>query len=228
MRSAPLNRLIILTGAFSLEKKLGTYLFWGIPAEGKYRMQLWRKGNKLQSDDGSYEVELTPTAIKQAILNKELIPSVMLTFSVLACYYGLILGGGYEQTFYLTQTHKNYTAIMEAIGDQESVDAAAGLTTTNLVIPRPLMFYLNSANNARYPASGLDLYLYADGGKNWNRILDATKQTNLSLFIERTLPSIYREYCKDATNYETFSKLTERDIELFNGLDQKIPSVATI
>ncbi len=217
-----------VTGAFSLEKKLGTYLFWGIPAEGKYRMQLWRKGNKLQSDDGSYEVELTPTAIKQAILNKELIPSVMLTFSVLACYYGLILGGGYEQTFYLTQTHKNYTAIMEAIGDQESVDAAAGLTTTNLVIPRPLMFYLNSANNARYPATGLDLYLYADGGKNWNRILDATKQTNLSLFIERTLPSIYREYCKDATNYETFSKLTERDIELFNGLDQKIPSVATI
>ncbi len=217
-----------VTGAFSREKELGTFLFWGIPADGKYRLQLWRDGNFLKSKDGSYKVELTPEAIKQAIINKELIPSVMLTFSVLACYYGLILGGGYEQTYYLTQTQINYSLIMQEIGDQESFDAVQGLKTTNLVIPRPLMFYLDGQKNTRYPATGLDLLIHSQLGKKWNQILDATKQITMNLFIERTLPSIYREYCKDATNYKTFASLTERDIELFNGLDKKIPSLAAI
>ncbi len=90
------------------------------------------------------------------------------------------------------------------------------------------MMYLTATENSRYPATGLDLILKSEGGRNWNRVLEATKQVPVSAFIERTLPSIYREYCKDATNYETFSKLTERDIELFNGLDQKIPTIATI
>jgi len=217
-----------VTGAFSLEKRLGTYLFWAVPTGSKYRTQLWREGNKLKTADGNFSVELTPDAIEQAVRNKELIPSVMLTFCVLALYYGLILGGGYEQTYYLTQTKKNYVAVLSAMGDKESIEATDGLITTNLVIPRPLLLYLEGPNDLRVPATGLDMYLYGDKGKSWNRILDAAKNVTMTEIIERTLPSIYREYCKDATNYEEFSKLAERDIEKFNSLDTKIPPIAKL
>lgn len=217
-----------ITKAFDKSKNIGTFLFWGLPKDGKYRVQLWRNDRYLESKDGSYKVALTPEAIKQAIVNKELIPSVMLSYCILAFYYGLILGGGYEQTYYLTQMKKAYVAVMETMGDMESSEAVSDLITTNLVIPRPQFTYIAANNNCRYPATALDLYLYSDFGKNWQRILDATKRVMMKEIIERTLVSTYREYTKDAKNYETFSKLTERDIELFNGLDQKIPAVASI
>lgn len=217
-----------VTGAFSLEKGLGTYLFWAVPKGTKYRTQLWRDGNTLKTADGAYSVELTPDAIEQAIHNKELIPSVMITFSVLALYYGLILGGGYEQTYYLSQTKKNYTAMLTEFGDSESVEATEGLITTNLVIPRPLLLYLEGESDLRVPATGLDMYLYGDKGKSWGNILEAAKKVTMAEIIERTLPSIYREYCKDAANFSTFSQLAERDIEKFNGLDAKIPSLSKI
>lgn len=217
-----------ITGAFSLEKKLGTYLFWAIPKGTKYRTQLWRDGNILKTADGTFSVELTPQAIEKAIRDKELIPSVMLTFCVLALYYGLILGGGYEQTYYLTQTKKKYTALFSEIGDTESAEATEGLITTNLVIPRPLLVYLEGPHDLRVPATGLDLYLYGDTGKSWGRMLEAAKQVTTGEIIERTLPSIYREYCKDAANFEIFSKLAERDIEKFTNLDSKIPPIAVL
>lgn len=217
-----------VTGAFSLEKRLGTYLFWAIPKKTKYRTQLWREGNMLKTADGSFSVELTPEAIEQAIHNKELIPSVMLTFCVLALYYGLILGGGYEQTYYLTQTKKNYNDLLSEMGDTESSNATEGLVTTNLVIPRPLLMYLDGPQDLRVPATGLDMYLYGDKGKTWAQMLEAAQHITMGEIIERTLPSIYREYCKDAQNFEMFSKLAERDIEKFNGLEQKITPLSQL
>lgn len=216
-----------VTGAFYKEKELGSFLFWGLPKDSKYRIQLWRNGNKLESKDKTYSVELTPKAIKEAIQKKELIPSVMLTFFVFSLYYGLILGGGYEQTYYLTQTKNNYLKLLAETGDQESIDACEGLVTRNLVIPRPLLTYLEAPGDLRIPATGLDTYLYGDSGKSWGRILAASKNVTLGEIIERTLPSIYREYCKDAANFETLSRLAERDIEKFRGLDKKIPPIDT-
>ncbi len=54
-------------GAFSLEDKIGTYLFWALPYGQNTRLQLWKKGNELVSDDGSYRIELTPEAIGEAL-----------------------------------------------------------------------------------------------------------------------------------------------------------------
>ncbi len=212
-----------ITGSFYNEKKLGTYLFWGLPKDSKYRIQLFREENHLVSLDGSFSVELSPEKIRQAIIEKELIPSVMLTFVILAMYYGIFLGGGYEQTYYLTQTKNAYEKLMKEVGDEESLNAIESLVTRNLVIPRPLLAYFEGNNDSRTPATGLDLTIYGDLGENWGKIIFASKNVKLGQIIERTLPSIYREYTKNNENDDIFSQITERDIEKFNGLDKIIP-----
>lgn len=217
-----------ITGSFYNDKKLGTYLFWGIPKNSKYRIQLFRNGNKIESLDKTYSIELEPEKIKSAIERNELIPSVMLTFIVLAMYYGLFLGGGYEQTYYLTQTKNAYEKVAQEMNDTESLAALDGLVTRNLVIPRPLLAYLDGNDDSRIPATGLDMFIYGDYGENWGKIVSASKKAKLGQLIERTLPSIYREYTKDSENYEIFSQITERDIEEYNGLDNLIPTISKI
>jgi hypothetical protein len=114
------------------------------------------------------------------------------------------------------------------MNDTESLAALDGLVTRNLVIPRPLLVYMDGNDDSRIPATGLDMFIYGDCGENWGKIISASKKVNLGQLIERTLPSIYREYTKDSENYEIFSQITERDIEEFNGLDNLIPTISKI
>lgn len=214
-----------IQGAFSKKDEIGTFLFWGFPKHGKYRVQLWRKGNFLEDKEGSFKIELTPETIKRAILNKELIPSVMLSFAVLACYYGFFLGGGHMQTKYLTQMKEAYGKIVSEIGDQESVDALEGLTTNNFVIPRPTMVYLKSGDK-RVPVTGLDMLLYSDGGENWQNIIEATKRITMGQIIERMLPGLYREVSENPD--PELLAITERDIEVFNGLERVLPPIIVL
>lgn len=212
-----------ISGAFSKKEDTGTFLFWGFPKHGKYRVQLWRNGNFLEDKEGTYSVELTPESIRKAIINKELIPSVMLTFTVLACYYGYVLGGGHLQTRYLTQMKQAYLKIAEEIEDLESVDALEGLITNNFIIPRPTLVYLKSGKK-RVPATGMDMLLYGDGGENWQSIIEASKRINMGQIIERMLPGLLRDMDKTGVE-EKLLKVTERDIEAVNGLDKNIPEI---
>jgi len=215
-----------ISGAFSKKEEIGTFLFWGFPKHGKYRVQLWRQGNFLEDKEGTFRVELTPESIKKAILNKELIPSVMLTFSLLACYYGYILGGGHLQTEYLTLMKEAYFKLMEEMGETESLEAAQGLTTNNFIIPRPTLVYIKSGNK-RVPATAMDMLLYGDEGENWQAVIEASKKVNMGQVIERLLPGLLRDNAKsEIENVER--QVTERDVELFNGLAQKIPEIARI
>ncbi len=214
-----------ISGAFSKKEGLGTFLFWALPKHGKYRVQLYRNGNFLEDKEGSYKVELTPESIRKAVNNNELIPSVMLSFSILACYYGYILGGGHLQTEYLAQMKEAYAKVMEKVGEIESVEAVEGLTTNNFLIPRPTLLYLKS-NGKRIPATGIDMLMYGDRGENWSLILEASKKVTMGKIIERILPGLLRD-TNDTENVE-MSKITERDIEEFNGLDKIIPEMFEI
>lgn len=214
-----------ISGAFSKKDEIGTFLFWGLPKHGKYRVQLWRNGNYLEDKEGAFKLELTPESIKRAIINKELIPSVMLSFAVLACYYGLFLGGGHLQTRYLPQMKEAYGKIMKEIGDNESLEALEGLTTNNFVIPRPTLTYLKSGNK-RVPATGLDMLLYSDGGENWQTIIEASKRITMGQIIERLLPGFYREMGPDLD--PQLAGITERDVEALNGLEKSLPPVIVL
>lgn len=208
-----------IQGAFSKKTKEGTFLFWGMPKGQKLRVQLWRKGDFLEDEEGAFRVELKPEKIREAIKNKELIPSVMLTFSIIACYYGFMLGGGHFQTQYLNQMKDAYSKIMKKIGDEESLNALEGLITTNFVIPRPAMVYIKDGNK-RIPATGLDMILY---GKdiNWAGLIEGTKRVKLKDVIERMFPRLINRDNLDPQ----FAQINERDIEELNGLARNLTEV---
>lgn len=216
-----------LSGAFSQKDKYGTYLFWGFPEQGKYRTQLWKKGNYLVSDDGSYKVEFEPESIYNAIEKHELIPNTMLTFTLLAFYYGLFLGGGPAQTLNLTKMKDAYIAMQQEAGDTESLEVCSDLVTTNFIVSRPSLAYIETTKDERIPATYLDLLLYADMGK-WPEVFEATKHITLDEIMNRILPSFYAEFVPASNKEEIMSQITERDIEKLTGLDKKIPSLANI
>ncbi len=216
-----------IMGAFSLEKKLGTYLFWGMPAGQHYRKKLWKAGNKLVADDGSYEVELTPEAIKKAIENKELIPSTMLSYIILSFYYGLQLRGGYNQTTYLTLMKNAFVNLCRDLNDVENYKACAGVPTKRLSMYRPLLAFIESATGDRTTATSIDIFLYGDKDS-----LDIMKQNAKNIPFRhafyRALPSIYRLAYGEHEQDEKLLSVTEKEINAFTGFDKKLLTIAAI
>lgn len=218
-----------LNGAFSIEKKYGTFFFWALPKESKYRMQLWLQDGYLVSNDGSYKIELHPEKIRQALAKNELIPNTLLTFITLSFYYGQYLGGGPAQTLNLDRMKNAYISLAEEIKDTESLEAVRDVITTNLIISRPTLAYIDMPEtDRRIPATGLDLLLYGDAGKSWDKTIEATKNTTLSQFFNRALESFYAEFVPPQEKEADLTKITERDIEKFTGLDKKIPAMIQI
>jgi hypothetical protein len=118
---------------FNRSAKTGTYLFWGLPKINcNHRLRMWKEGNYLVADDGSYKVELTPEAIADALLKKELIPSVMLTFITLCFYYGLKCLGGLGQINYLPKLKEAYIKMQEKLGNQENIAVVKNLNCGDL------------------------------------------------------------------------------------------------
>ncbi len=172
--------------------------------------------------EDNFSVELTPEELQEAINTHKLIPSVALVFIVLAFYYGLFLGGGNEQVNNLTLMKDAWVKMLQEVNDQENIEAVENLITNNYVIPRPLIAFAEGPNDLRLPTTALDLITYGDQGANLGKLINDTKKITVGELLERAFPSFYREYAVNDPNYEELSKLNERDIEKFRGLDEKI------
>ncbi|GAC1493590.1 MAG: hypothetical protein NVS1B13_24060 [Flavisolibacter sp.] len=216
-----------IMGAFSLKEKLGTYLFWGMPAGQHYRKKMWKNGNKLVAEDGFYEVELTPSAIEEAIASKELIPSTMLSYIILSFYYGLQLRGGYNQTTYLTLMKEAFINLCRDLNDIENYNDCVDVPTMRLSMYRPLLAFIESATGDRAPATSIDLFLYGDKNS-----LDTMKHNAKNIPFRhafyRALPSIYRLAYGEAEQDEKLLSVTEKEINAFTGLDKKLITIAAI
>lgn len=215
-----------IRGTFERSREYGTYLFWGISNDRKLKLKLWKEGNFLVSKDGSFKLELTADSVSHAIENNRLIPSLFLVFATLSFYYGLQVSGGYVQTMYLTQMKERYQAMLTEYGLSEEAHMSDTVATKNFVIAFPSIAFLQTPDNHRVPSTGLDFYLYGQGGRYWPEVFKATKTTTLNDLVNRVLPSYYREFCPDAEKDETLAKITEADIERFTGLEQKMPPLA--
>lgn len=217
-----------IRGTFDRNREYGTFLFWGISKDRKLKLKLWREGNFLVSKDGSFRLELTPEAVHNAIADNRLIPSLFLVFAALSFYYGLQVSGGYVQTMYLAQMKERYQSMLRDYGTEDEAQMSDAVATKNFVVAFPSIAFLQTTENQRIPATGLDFYLYGQGGRYWPEVFQATKATTLTQLVNRVLPSYYREFCPDAEKDEILAKITEVDIEKFTGLDKKVPPVAIV
>lgn len=217
-----------ILGSFNIEKNYGTFLFWAIPPGQKYRQQLWKKGRFLETADGSYKIELTPEAIRDAILNKELIPSLLLTFFMLSFYYGIrMMGGLLAQTTYLTQMKNAYLAILNDLSDLENMKVAEKVETTDVAYAYPLIAFLEQNGDKRIAATGTDFYLYATED-TLPKMIEIARSITVEEAFCRALPRLYRSYYKKEGYDDGLLAIDGQYIEKLFGMDKKIGPIATL
>ncbi len=215
-----------IMGAFSRNSKYGTYLFWALPQGKKYRVQLWKQGNKLVSDDGLYSVELTPDAIRQALARRELIPSMLLTFMVLSFYYGLKCLGGFSQVNYLTEMKNAYIKMQVDLGGYKNIEVCARAQTKELGGDVTLAF-LSEPGGKLIPATGLDLILYGND-KTWPLLVEQSTQITIEQALNPLMPDFYRIIYPEVQRDPTLSRITAEDITRLTQLDTKIKACASL
>lgn len=217
----------ILCG-FSEKDQYGTFLFWALPKKGKYRTQLWRRGQKLVSPNNEYEIELSPECIKEGIIKGELVPSTLLCFILFSFYYGLRQIGGPNQTTYLTQMKEAYVNLENELGNSESAKWVQNIPTTDIVPGNPpVLAFVKTQNKELIPATPLDLFLYGDAA-SFDIFQKASNEITLKDSIMRTLPIWYKR-CYSESEYEKdLLAINEHMIDAYIGLDQKMNAFATI
>lgn len=139
-----------LVGAFDTDKHTGTELFWGI--QNHTRIGLCIENGFLVSQNKTVSIALTPEALRNALQEKSLMPSMALTFIVLSFYYGVICGGGYSQVDYLGNLQNAWHGMLHDVSASVHVDISS--------IPTGIYFgdlaFLKHRNT--YFMKGLDLF----------------------------------------------------------------------
>jgi hypothetical protein len=211
-------------GGFRYASRVGTYLFWAFPKQSKYRVQLWQDRGWLAASDGSYRVRLSPDDIGQAIARGELVPSSLLCWLLLSFYYGVRLLGGHNQTTYLTQMKNAYQAMQTEYGDVDSLRMVQAVSTTDLVLTRPALAFLQTPAGQLAPATALDMILHGNAG-SINAILATSKQIQVAEAVYQMMPDLYRTYYPEALQDEALLAITERDIQKLTGMDRRITAI---
>jgi hypothetical protein len=218
-----------IMSAFDLETKSGTFLFWGLPKGGKYRVQLWKKGNTLTTSDGTFKVNLDPKSIATAIKNRELYPSTLLSFIILSFYYNLKLLGSFSQTTYYPAMRNAFVTLLEEIKLTEEIEYIESIPTDDLTYPRPLIALMkkNNVTQKRTPATGLDLIFYKNEN-TFTTLLENAQRVNLQEAMERVMPDLYISFVPEQLQNKKLLDLTPEKIDQMYGLDEKIQSPITI
>lgn len=86
---------------FERKNRKWTYLFWYLDKENS-RHALWRQGNSLVTSDGIFHMKMDSSSLTSALWSGTLIPSGLLVYATLSCYYGLTCFGWVFQDTYLT------------------------------------------------------------------------------------------------------------------------------
>ena len=214
-----------ITGTYSLLEQWGTYMFWALPKGSKYREQLWKVGNNLQTKDGSYSLPLTPEGVRKALESGQLIPSTMLIYTVLSFYYGLKCLGGFSQVNYLTYMKNAYIKMQVDRGMYKSIEVCARAQTKELVGDVNVAF-LRLPDGELAPATGIDLLLY--GQPNWwDCFVKQSKNISLDEAMNPMMPELYNIIYGEDTD-PRFDPLTTREIARFTGLQKKIEPCALL
>jgi hypothetical protein len=160
---------------FDIKSKHGTYLFWHLDANGK-RQPLWRSGDRLITDDGAFNIKIDANIIAEYLQSKTLIPSWLLVYTLLACYYKLTCFGGIFQAEYLTQIQRQYNKLN--IEQEDSVNTQSDIINADL-------YYLYST-----PTTPLTAMDYQHHPEYLPITIDTLSQITLKTALENSLADI--------------------------------------
>lgn len=173
-----------VTGAFADKPAHGSFLFWSL-RDGQ-RSSFHLKGDKLVTESG-HALILEPETIAKALRDKNILPTMALSFIVLSFYYGLRCGGGFSQINYLGDMQRAYLRLLEESGEFAETQVVKNVETS---------FFCGEfimALCANKPAHGLDLLPATAASEA------ALKQRYGTLTLEAAVDGMMGEYYKIIT-----------------------------
>jgi hypothetical protein len=114
---------------FNRTNQSGTYLFWYLD-EYHRRHALWREWDELVSQDKSFRIQMISEVYRYHLEQRHLVPSGLLVYTLLACYYGLTCFGGFAQGEYLPRIQKAFKKIA---GESENLSTQSSLLNEDMV-----------------------------------------------------------------------------------------------
>jgi hypothetical protein len=167
---------------------IGAQLFWGLNEHERVSLRV--KNNHLVSADETVDIPLTPSALKKALLAKQLMPTMSFTLTLLSFYYGLACAGGFSQVNYLSEMKSAYLDVLSSIPGTKKEIAIAKAVPTDLFAGEVVLVTLG-AGKTKVAATGLDIVLRRDTltESHLRNLLD---KTSLRTATDRMMPELYK------------------------------------
>ena len=127
-----LERFEGAVGAWSDEGGVGTHFFWGLDDNNEH-VRLELKDGYLVGGDGSFKVEFTPEAVAERLLQKKLLPGMLLKFSLIMFYMGMKPLAGYSLEYLTRMKQKMIEVLEEDFPEEAELAGQVPLDNMNLI-----------------------------------------------------------------------------------------------
>lgn len=178
-----------LPGAYSLEHDWGTFFFWGRDEKG-HRVRLLVGEESLIAPNGQLEIALTPDALREALLEKRIFPSMVLCYLMVSLHYGMKCLGGFSQVHDLTMVKRTWAEFLIAHGQKDEAAALEPVQTKELSGDGMVLAYITNKDGALTPATGIDMALM-ESDTSLHHYADLSRRVTLAQMMEPMLPEIY-------------------------------------
>jgi hypothetical protein len=209
----------------NLTKNGGTHFFWGIDKNMKrLSLILEDDGNhdlllkSIDDNDNLVSIPFKPEILAEKLLNKEIIPSLFLSYLAISFARGIMCIGGYYQSEYLPVMKEK---LMEALNGQKSYKnmnkAIRKIETTNYLSGMQTIMIKNDEDSI-FPAGLVELI--ASGGVNDNdieniltiNIEDAHKASILDTLTDLKIDENIDNNWKEIVSKDNYNQLKEKII----------------
>lgn len=211
-----------IPGAFSKEKGWGTYFFWAMDEKlHRVRLMLSENGQELRSQDNSIVIPWTPAAITEALVQKRIHPSMLLSYLTVSLYYGMKCLGGFCQVNDLTVTKEAWARILQEVGEAEEAQAVVPVQTKELGGDGMVLPYFPTSEGSFVPATGIDMILY-EGDTRFEKYIARSRHVTLSEMMNPMLVAMYQVLYTAAERDPELMCVTPEQILRATGLQQKL------
>lgn len=209
-----------IPGAFSVENKWGTFMFWAMDHK-LHRVGLLLDGDTLRSPEGEFAFPFTPEGIREALESKKILPSMLLCYLTVALYYGMKCLGGFSQVHDLTMVKFAWERLLRESGEKDEAQALAPVKTNELGGDGMVLAYLNASDGAWFPATGIDMAI-SDTDTTHERYVEFAKQVSVGEMMNPMLPEVYSVLYSQDQRDSSLAVIQAEEIVEVNGFKEKV------
>ncbi len=174
-----------ISGAHSTEGALrGTHFFWLADKRTHSRRQLVVRDGALTTPEGDWVVPLTPEAVYEKLLTRELVPGTALSLLTIHVEGLLACAGGLSQIEYLKHIVDRFEVLLEYFGEMHPMPHPSIFSGEHALLG------LKRADGAVELASLFDVLLYLEGDRG--ALIDAALEVApFCATLDAMMPTLY-------------------------------------